>query len=409
MAVSPAQYRQTLLCMRNLLGQANFERQRADVELLVAQAMSDGKPPKTVLTECYKATAGRAPETMRSHKHELRLGTVKVGSIMGHDLDAFRLLINPTSSHRSTYIIMSRARAVDGEAASSVFRWNFTNSGPVGANSINVAMPIRDIVQIKSFEFLLSRQCMFTPATVMQSYVTMAIAELRSQACIGPLGFSYHMMGQFRNDSVQFKQKYDGDGDLTDGRDNAHCRSGYFNEGIYRFNPPITELLALTLSFGQPFTPLVFPVSTFAATFDNSTQYIDSIIVPGDLTAYQFGEPWSHVASIVGSTPNMGAFISTFTTSNPDADHIIISLVNRADGFVYDISVAGAGPSTVTLSLIDRGVPLNMPEWSALVGVPVLTIAIYFDKASFMIPMEITYKNPQLAHVVDDLGVINPY
>ncbi len=203
-------------------------------------------------------------------------------------------LFNPEALYRHNYIFMdTRHRLLDGDGT-EIFAWNHVNNVTRTQGSINTTGEIRDIVSIKVMPIKIPYS---SSADNALGRVTMLIREFQSQSYIGHENRRFHFV---------FEATVNGDFIILD--------PYKFNEGVYRFNNPITQLDTLTISFGSPLQKIIFDTDRLTSTISYAN--------PAVITTT------SNHNLVSGNT----VLVETFSTQNTTGDSSVIAAVNSAAG-----------------------------------------------------------------------------
>lgn len=181
-------------------------------------------------------------------------------STLGMDtISDFIKKINPEAKTKKAYMCLD-SRYAEFNNACTKLTWSFTNDSYDVYNSTNVLNPIRNIVSIRMHSIVVRK------FDSIPKRATIAIEELGSQAFIMGNGRRFHFFGLLND--VQLPTALDTRNTAETGfypDDFASFRkyellSGYkFNDGIYKFNKPVTLLDKITISIGNPDELVIIP------------------------------------------------------------------------------------------------------------------------------------------------------
>ncbi len=289
-------------------------------------------------------------------------------------------------------------------------RWDYIEGLTEAGNCFNATNKIRDIVEARLYSVVVRK---FTSAMARSSVF---IEEFSAQSFIAPNGRRFHFIGRLndlnnpfpfdnRNAQVTIRSL------ATELFDNKYeLLAGYrFNEGIYRFNQPITSLNSLTLSFGDPFSVLTIQKDRFTnVTLDLDFSFLDSFGNLSGRIIVTFPEPhyYNFTPAGVGlytdtSVSMYSVFISGFTTTDPVADAAFITELNNTEYtmarwqsatelYIYPYVINPPGTRNYIIYRAADAL-LGLP----LVGVP-STCTIIFTGERIIANLELTYLDSSL-------------
>jgi hypothetical protein len=294
--------------------------------------------PKTIkqtLTEIINTRVDDADEAVLSYHNRKTADVIKkkitnISQMLGFtSIPQMIKALNPEASYYTKYLVFDTkyARFLDDNTR---MQWDIVNSlqESVGdtSSSVNVVGEIRNIVEIRIHSFIIPKFAI----NEAQNRATLFIEELGSQCFLLPNGLKFHWVG-FLNDVEKpiplglrsalttayfpdFPKRY-----------NFEALSGYrFNEGRFRFNPPITELRRATISIGDPFSKISMPYFRI----NNCT--LNSLTPTGDDISVEFEiiTPVPHFIEEPDVTGLFSLRIFNFTTTDPVADAEAITYMN---------------------------------------------------------------------------------
>ncbi len=315
-------------------------------------------------------------------------------------IESVRRELNPQSNLRKSYILLDRMYATNGGEASSIFHWSFPNNSTVSNNSVNVSLPIQNIVGMKIYEFGLRINNIGSDILVHNDRTfTFAIDELNTQSFIGPENRKFHFVGVSGGYNTASEYTYartNGDATMilfekkhkvsTASLYNRVCNSNN-NDGIFTFREPIEFYNNnISLSIAKPFQPYVLDQMTFDATIVVSGTYVSSFTLPSGSSIPQ---EQTTTADISSPYTCQRVYISGFNTDDA-LDTNTVNIINRKEGFYYSVS-----SETITIDyprtdkILEPG--LTLPTWASVVGTPGSTVKVSFELRRFAIPIELIY------------------
>lgn len=347
--------------------------------------------PKELLIREMKRADLLAEDDVSTIDERSNVGLKSIVDLKGLSM---RKLFNPKAYEKKVYILLDRRYRESENLERTQWSWSFSNTALVEPGSVNALGPIRDIVGVKIFEYFMNFDPDLYSIIEDDLYArrqTVLIHEFSAQSIIGPENRKYHFMGRvggdrFGNLPFYIRNKrgpFDTIG-LSERFDEG--RAFHYNDGSFRFRKPITTIDRITISFGQPFTPLSLPRDKFKGTLvGGASVFVQYMELDGN----------HELPTILGTTFLVRTFITDFTTTDPVADADIIEYVNRPQGFnarnlfpyvanqiIFDLYGA--------TYLAEPTVP--RPLFASLVGTP-LPCNVYISYYNFIIPIEITYLN----------------
>ena len=166
--------------------------------------------------------------------------------------------LNPSLKIKKAYMCLDTryARFLDNKTK---VQWDFINTISDSHNSTNMVGVVRDIVSIRMYSIVVPQ---FVSA---QNRATVLIEEMSAQSFSLPNGRKFHFVGRLNNLknplAIDLRNSKAVECIFPDFTiyDKYEILPGYrFNEGIYRFNQPITTLNTITVSIADPFDLLTF-------------------------------------------------------------------------------------------------------------------------------------------------------
>lgn len=257
-------------------------------------------------------------------------------------------VFNPLGLISHNYIYLdSRLRNTSATLGINKFQWDEDNTGSINPGKFSYLGVVRDIVELKVYPFRIPYASDESADTDFRS-ITIYFEEFTNQAFIGRSNRRFHIICQVIIEAGWINlNPYDS------------------NNGIFKFDKPLTEINKMTVSFGAPITLI---------NFDNDRA--DCTFTYGFPTIITFVNPHNMV------TGDIVSFLD-FTSLLPIADAATIALMNTSAG----LTITDLTPTTFSVD-IDTTAPFN--------GDPNLTILCIFDAKTFQIPIELTFIRPNI-------------
>jgi len=230
--------------------------------------------------------------------------------------------------------------------------WSRNTSGGYERGALNSLKPVRNIVQI---------EC----ATIyMPNINDVAFNEYRQ---ISMLIQEFSDQSSILSDSVRFHFLFDAETISNDvGSERLKLTSPYRQTSYVGFDPPLTSIDTLTITFGSPAERLTLgydrdsnPVSVSSSNPVVFTCSINHNLRAGDLV-----------------------YLEGFTTDNPSTDSYNISIANRTSGHV----IQNPTNTTFEIAILDTTGMVN----------PIVT-SIIFGPQRFFIPFKLRYVGGQVS------------
>jgi hypothetical protein len=304
--------------------------------------------------------------------------SINISSFLG--IDTFEKLIrelNPKVSKKKAYVCLDSryARFLNN---CTKLQWDYSNALITTDNSTSVIGNVRNITSVRMLSMVVRK------FTSVAQRASICIEEFSAQAFILPNGRRFHFIGllnDLQNNSIAIDYRAASASQLFlyvpdfTTYDKYELIAGYkFNDGIYRFNKPITDLNTFTISIGDPFSPVTIPKYEF---FDVSLYYYFSSDFGFRRVRLTFNEPHFHIGSnyfvsdLVSypDKPNilMSVFIDGLVSSSPTDDFIVnilntteFTLTQIIDAYTMDVYITPAG-------LLKAG-KNSMPGFSVTLG-----------------------------------------
>jgi hypothetical protein len=320
---------------------------------------------------------------------------INISSIFGLDIDKARLLFNPESGLRKSYIILDRRFRASESLDRTTTTWNFQTDANTVQGSVNALGSIRDITAIKILDLWLpcdDKQSDTYPIyngliPSNQTEVTVLIPELQVQSYVAPENRRFHFWGTYMQQlqSIQsnngvnmyYTPVYFNRGSDVIGYFENYYRLQDGNNGIFEFSPPITTLNTISLNFGNPYQLINMPQDTYEFIFTGG---------PNTQTLMYFQITPNIIANIPYNMTTFG-YISDFNTDQPVEDAKLISLLNNPQGFVYNVS-----NSFLNNGYLQLTIPLDSDAVFPIMVGNQISGTIYLDYFRYYVGLEITYK-----------------
>jgi len=172
-----------------------------------------------------------------------------------NDLTDFKLMFNPESLYKHYYLVLdSDFRDTSSEISSDIrrFQWAYAPTVNIGVGFCNSVGTIRNIIGMRMYQ----PRIPYLPAmNNTAKRVSVLIEEFSAQAFIAENGRRFHFLLRpiFVNAQTDIELSTED-----------------FNDGIFSFRKPITEISTMTLSFGDPLDVLSFstPFNKFTIAFE---------------------------------------------------------------------------------------------------------------------------------------------
>jgi len=355
-------------------------------------------------------------------------GTSSTPVTLGTSVDILRImgasntykvqqLLNPQALHRHNYFPLdSRYRVLDNDG-SKFISWNHVNNVTRAQGTVNTVGTIRDIIAVKVYPI---RMPYTATAENNLRRVTMLIEEFSAQSFLGQENRRFHFV---------FDVEIDGDW--------IRLNPYFHNQGIYRFDKPITQFDTITISFGSPLEEVVLDVdrlntsNTYATTailttisshnlssgnkiyisdFNTNSPVNDAVVISEMNT--------SHIVTVTGDT-TFTIPVDTSSIVNSSLTGTTVSVTNGVAGVVgtgtaFDtelkvndiVKILGisytiatiTNATNMTLSTVYGGATNAALAIASFVkdnSITNLSYTVYFNSKRMFIPMELTFKTPE--------------
>ena len=356
-------------------------RERIKTESLISKPMNDESSYESV-KDILRKNIGR-PETVEetisySKEEKENAQLVNIAEIFGSS-QPLRLqnIFNPQATEKKIYLVLDTKHTVGltdniqdykQDATVSSFKWNISTNSISSAltNMVGVSSPIKDIVKIKMYPFII-------PNVEYDIYVyeriSLAIDELNTQA-YSAIDYSRRFHFLFDIEPVN--------------------RTGYYPFRLkdlgnsiteFEFFKPIKEISTITLSFGAPFRPI-----SFGSPILVPKQILSNPLSPTQTVIEFYFNPYVSKDSFV--------YITGFTTTNPSADQYYIELFNDQFGWKNVQWYAVDNGATPTFD--ERYCIFLDFDITGMVGTPVLTnTQILMGDRRFVVNLEMTMRRSE--------------
>jgi hypothetical protein len=280
--------------------------------------------------------------------------------------EAVRVL-NPTAVHRKNYMLLdSRYRILSGSDVSGIsqFSWNYIlNSQADTQGSVNIIGNVRDIIAMRVYPF---RIPYVDTADNNYARISVFVEELGSQAFVAHEDRKFHFMLRATNDTEFIE-----------------LETNKFNDGYFYFEKPITTLNTLTVSFGSPLEPIIFPI-------DRSWCGIDYFSDAPATRIYTYpSSSLSATATDYVLANGDRVYFSMFDVGDIDAllvEQTIINTgikdgINRSSGF----EISNVSSTTFTIDFDSSNIQNPITD---------IRFKVYFGSKRIFMPVELTYIMP---------------
>jgi len=255
-------------------------------------------------------------------------------------------MLNPynTISYNSIYFD-SRLRNISATEGINRFQWDEDNTGSINPGKFSYLGKMRDIIELRVLPFRIPYPSDESADNSFRS-ITIYFEEFSSQSFIGRSNRRFHIICEASIDAGWIiLHTYDS------------------NNGIFRFDKPLTEISKITISFGSPISLINFDPDRLRCTFTT-----------GSPTIVTFTE--DHNLSI-GDTVSF----KDFTSLAPIIDATTIAFINNPSGLIVDV-----------LTDLTFSIPVDT---TTITEDPSLSIICIFDSKTFGMAVEFKFIRPQ--------------
>lgn len=238
------------------------------------------------------------------------------------------------------YLYFDSRTRISTEGQFSHLQWIYVDNLTRNNGSVNSYGSLENLIMMRVYPI---RIPYLTQADTDLKRITMFIDEF------SPQGFVAH---EQKRAHFIFETVIDGNW--------INLESFNYNDGIYRFDDPITNIDKLTISFGVPLDTLIFDA--------DRSSYVPSYGVVTTITT-----PTNHNL-LTGDT----VFFADFTTINPVNDSSVIAEINSNKGHLITF-----------VSNTSFTIPIN----TTIIGAvpPNKIVNVYFGSKRIVIPIEFTF------------------
>ena len=273
---------------------------------------------------------------------------IKVNSILGFNerYDLLRLF-NPNALQLTKYLYLdSRLRNIANCDGINKFFWNEDRTGNVRDGSFSYIGHIKNIIEIKILPFRIPYPSDGSADNDFRQ-ITMFFEEFSNQSFIGRENSRFHIISR-----------------LIVSGNWIDINTNNSNEGVFKFEKPITNINHLTVSFKSPIHPINFDIDRLNCTFSYANPTILTFTQNHNL--------------VTGNTITF----KDFNTADPSADSTIINSINNILGLIATY----INPTQVSIP-VDSSSIIVAPI-TEIVGLSIICI---FDSKTFQIPIQIKY------------------
>jgi hypothetical protein len=263
--------------------------------------------------------------------------SVDISSVMGlKDLVSLKDLFTAKSIKKNSYIFLdTRYRLLTGD--NTVITWNFVNNANAAQGTINAIGDIQNITSMRIHPFKIPY---VKSADSGYGRVSLLVNEFSAQSYIAHENTNFHAMFM----------------SIPNGKW-IELQNDHSEDNIYKFNPPITRLDSVTISFGSPLESIIFDLDRLVMKVTSYTS-VDASNLPITILANPVTPHGLETTDLV--------YISSFNTLNPDVDVNAISsmnnprglLITKIDDFTFSVPANTAflqvtGPGTIAVTFGD--------------------------------------------------------
>jgi hypothetical protein len=188
---------------------------------------------------------------------------VKIQEFLGiNNMADLQYLINPKAAWVYYYIVLdSDYRDTAGENKNNItsFHWNYAGDQNLTGNSATSTGSIRDIVGMRLYQ---PRVPYVSSMDTDAKRVSVLIGELQAQSYIASTGKRFHFL---------LRPIYEF------GQTSIELTTEDYNDGMYFFKQPITNINSFTISFGNPLDTI-----SFTSPFDRFMIAIEFVCLKSD-------------------------------------------------------------------------------------------------------------------------------
>jgi hypothetical protein len=286
----------------------------------------------------------------------LDVKTLEITSLLGlKSIYDIQLSLNPDSRIERNYLVFDSFDRLNPESTTE-FKYAYVETADQSLGTVGTVGVIRNLISMKLYQPIF-------PSLVVNSNsnrISILIKELATQSFVASGTVNYHWL---------LRTVYSTYFDSQTASMYIEGQTDTYNDGVFNFRKPVTELQSLTFIFGDPLNTISIPICQDYCTFTY-----------GNPTILTFEQ--SHPTLISSYTTTQGsAFIRTFTTNDPSnpLDMNIIMAFNNPYGF----GITVLSPTSIS---VDIDSTLITPK-------PGLKCIIYLSQFRFVFAIEMSYIN----------------
>jgi hypothetical protein len=322
------------------------------------------EPRQIDMHEVLKSQIGTQPETQNTI---LTPDLTRTSDDATHVLSILGLttpmkiqrMFNPIALETKAYVQLDRRFQSGKYDNTNTFSWDLSNISAIGSQGVlSTSSRINDIISIKMFPFLFP----ITPNAYPNNRLTVTINEFVSQSYSSTTHYT-NTLGQTSLSTRQFHFEFVLEPKQVGGYNMYLANDIGQSPATFGFYRPIEELRTLTISFANPFIPLTL----------ESDRGVCTITSLANTSLLTFN-------SVTFLNPNDLIYLLNFTTTNPNNDVAIISLMNSQYG--WPVTIISSTEVTIAVDIRD------------LVGNIVPNTNCYFDSKRFSPRIEFTFRRP---------------
>lgn len=281
---------------------------------------------------------------------------LEITSLLGlNSVYDIQLALNPTTRYEKTYLVFDSFDRLNPQSTDE-FKFGYTETSDYVRGSVGAIGGIRNLISIKLY------QPIFPVAirNTVSDRISILIKELSTQSIIASSNFRYHWI--LRTNQSQWIG-------ISTYRTYVEGQLDNYNDGVFNFRIPITEINSFTFIFGDPLSQISIPVCQDYCTFTY-----------GSPTTVILDNPHTLVSSVVRGA----VFFTDFTTDEPSnpVDMNAIMAFNNPVG----LEITVLSPTIITIPI----------DTNYIHPKPNLKCIIYFSQYRFIFAMELTCINDGL-------------
>lgn len=315
----------------------NCEEQQADIHELLKRQI--GQSSETGFSSDPRGVGESAPTVIPN--------IVGINQVLGKSSSyGIRSILNPQSLVSYAYLMLdSRYRVLDTDGTTE-FSWNYVSNATTQQGTVNSITKFRDVISIRIMPLRIPYTSYLDSTTRLYQRASVYIQEFSAQSFVAHENRRFHFLMSATNDSRWI-----------------NLQPENFNDGVFRFDSPITAVNSLTISFGNPLEQVIFDIDRTTCTFSyGGTTTITTSVAHNLSTGDRI-------------------YLEDFTTDDTTADNAKIDTMNSAYGHI----ITKTSATTFTIAV----------DTSSISGTAGLTINIYFGAKRMFIPLEIAHIRPE--------------